>query len=100
MEVRWRYARTLEITFDDSVGIGSYGFSETEFKKYLENPKKTLTEYNHITQHIHDMIIETLGDEVEIDWRSDIELEIHNFPRPEVEFAKKLQLYLDKAFKK
>ena len=73
----YRYTRTFRMNFDKPVGVGSCDYTKSEFNSFIPNATKTLEEYEKITDDVNDIIIDVLGDDIEIDWRDDQEVEIH-----------------------
>jgi len=85
----FRYKNTLRINFEDIVGVGSNGFeSQEEYDAIKEIAKLSngdIHKLNSITDVVNNIVIKHLG-HVELDWRDDQELEIHQvFDKTNVE---------------
>lgn len=103
IEYEYSYTKTLHLTFDERVGIGSYGLTEEEFPGFIPKPDKTLQEYETITERIEIIIESVLGDEVKIDWINTCEVDINNIPIGDTnrfQLIKKLENYINHAFQK
>jgi len=82
----FRYKNTLRIYFDLPVGIGSYGIKEDKLEKFYY---KFNSDHNYsfkmfkkcwnLEHFINTKIIKTLNCDInDLDWRDDLEIEIHN----------------------
>jgi len=87
-EIKYKYKNdntTLEINFNFPAGIGSFSDDEEEiiedFPELVEICVKANLDINNaiqVTDDINNAIYESLGNYVEIDWRDDQTIEIHN----------------------
>ena len=85
--VNYRYENTLRINFNIPLGLGSYCDNlqdlKTECDYVYEDLSKiyddvVLSKCIDLFDNVNSTLREKLGDDVEIDWRDDTEVEIHN----------------------
>jgi len=85
--VNYRYENTLRINFNSPLGLGSYCDNlqdlKTECDYVYDDLSKTyddviLSKCIDLFDNVNNTLREKLGDDVEIDWRDDSEVEIHN----------------------
>jgi len=85
--VNYRYENTLRINFNSPLGLGSYCDNlqdlKTECDYVYEDLSKIyddviLSKCIDLFDNVNSTLREKLGDDVEIDWRDDSEVEIHN----------------------
>jgi len=85
--VNYRYENTLRINFNIPLGLGSYCDNlqdlKTECDYVYEDLSKiyddvVLSKCIDLFDNVNNTLREKLGDDVELDWRDDSEIEIHN----------------------
>ena len=85
--VNYRYENTLRINFNSPLGLGSYCDNLQDLKTECDYVYDDLSEtYDDVIlsklidlfDNVNNTLREKLGDDVEIDWRDDSEVEIHN----------------------
>jgi hypothetical protein len=85
--VNYRYENTLRINFNIPLGLGSYCDNLQDLKTECDYVYEDLSEtYDDVVlskcidlfDNVNNTLREKLGDDVEIDWRDDTEVEIHN----------------------
>jgi hypothetical protein len=85
--VDYRYENTLRINFNSPLGLGSYCDNLQDLKTECDYVYDDLSEtYDDVIlsklidlfDNVNNTLREKLGDDVEIDWRDDSEVEIHN----------------------
>jgi hypothetical protein len=85
--VNYRYENTLRINFNIPLGLGSYCDNLQDLKTECDYVYEELSEtYDDVIlsklidlfDNVNNTLREKLGDDVELDWRDDSEIEIHN----------------------
>jgi hypothetical protein len=85
--VDYRYENTLRINFNIPLGLGSYCDNLQDLKTECDYVYEDLSEiYDDVVlskcidlfDNVNSTLREKLGDDVELDWRDDSEIEIHN----------------------
>ena len=83
----YRYENTLRINFNFPLGVGSYCDNLEDLKSecdyVYEELSKKFTDYEiqkliGFTDKVNSYLLSVLGNDVELDWRDDSEIEIHN----------------------
>lgn len=82
IEYSFRGKNSLRLNFNFPVGIESFGFTPAEFdyfmKKYNPNVKFSQEILENITKDINEILLNNFGDNIDLDWRDDNEIEVHN----------------------
>jgi len=76
IESDYRYPKVLRLHFNVPAGMGSYGYDSKSFEKEFPESTKTLSEYETITNVVNIIINSFIGQDIEIGWRDDQEVEI------------------------
>ena len=85
--VNYRYENTLRINFNCPLGLGSYCDNLQDLKDDYDYVYEELSEkytddeisiFFKIFDKVNNTLRNKLGDDVELDWRDDSEIEIHN----------------------
>ena len=85
--VNYRYENTLRINFNCPLGLGSYCDNLQDLKDDYDYVYEELSEkysddeismFFKIFDKVNSSLLNMLGDDVELDWRDDSEIEIHN----------------------
>lgn len=85
--VNYRYENTLRIDFNSPLGLGSYCDNLQDLKEECDYvyeklseiyDDETLSKFIELFDNVNNTLRNKLGDDVELDWRDDSEIEIHN----------------------
>ena len=85
--VDYRYENTLRINFNVPFGLGSYCDNLQDLKEEYDYVYEELSEkytddeismFFRFFDKVNNSLRNMLGDDIELDWRDDSEIEIHN----------------------
>jgi len=86
---------SVRLYFNFPVGIESFGFNPAEFsyfmKKYNPNIKFSQEFLEDISKDINEILLNNFGDGIDLDWRNDNEIEIHNIEIDKTEVETKIE---------